>query len=148
MTLEKRCSRCRRSLPVSEFRANDKLRSGLDSWCLDCRREASREWRMAHRDECNERRRVPPSKLRCVECGGEFEGRKGKLICSRRCKDRRYARLHPEELREKQRRKYARRLLQTSIPESPLPMSGGLPASSLARSAGVVPAKLRVRPQR
>jgi hypothetical protein len=94
---------------VSEFRANEKLRSGLDSWCLDCRREASREWRTAHRDECNERRRVPPSKLRCVECGGEFEGRKGKLICSRRCKDRRYARLHPEELREKQRRKYARR---------------------------------------
>ena len=55
------------------------------------------------------RPRVAPAKLRCVECGGEFEGRRGKLICSRRCKDRRYARLHPEALREKQRRKYARR---------------------------------------
>ena len=31
--------------------------------------------------------------------------RKGKLICSRRCKDRRYARLHPEAVRAKQRRK-------------------------------------------
>ncbi|MGZ4379614.1 MAG: hypothetical protein ACXVRY_16260 [Gaiellaceae bacterium] len=52
---------------------------------------------------------MAPSKLTCVECGGEFEGRKGKLICSRRCTDRRYARMHPEELREKQRRKYERR---------------------------------------
>jgi hypothetical protein len=33
-TLEKRCSRCFRSLPVPEFRPNEKLRSGLDSWCL------------------------------------------------------------------------------------------------------------------
>jgi hypothetical protein len=44
-----------------------------------------------------------------VECGGEFEGRKGKLLRSRRCKDRRYARLHPEEIRAKQQRKYQRR---------------------------------------
>jgi hypothetical protein len=63
---------------------------------------------MAHRDEYNARRRVPPTRLRCVECGGEFDGRKGKLICSRRCKDRRYARFHPEELLAKKRRKYER----------------------------------------
>ena len=113
-TLEKRCSRCYRSLPVSAFRANEKLRSGLDSWCLDCRREASRLWRAEHRDECDERRRVPPLKLRCVECGGEFVGRKGKLICSRSCKDRRYARLHPEALRAKQRRKDERRRIKAS----------------------------------
>ena len=43
------------------------------------------------------------------------EGRKGKLICSRRCKDRRYARLHPEALRAKQRRKYARRRVCVAI---------------------------------
>ena len=44
------------------------------------------------------------------ECGGAFEGRKGKLICSRRCKDRRSMRGYiSEALREKQRRKYARR---------------------------------------
>ena len=61
-------------------------------WCLDCRREASRAWRAKHRDECNDRRRVPPSKLRCIECSEEFEGRRGRLLCSRRCKDRRYAR--------------------------------------------------------
>ena len=81
---------------------------GLDSWCLDCRREASRAWRAKNRDECNERRRVPPSKLTCVECGDEFDGRRNRLLCSRRCKDRRYARLHPEAVREKQRRKDGR----------------------------------------
>jgi hypothetical protein len=40
----------------------------------------------------------------------EFEGQKGRLLCGkRRCKDRRYARLHPEKLAAKQRRKYERR---------------------------------------
>jgi len=58
-----------------------------------------------NRGRINAARRKPPAKLRCVECGGEFEGRKGKLLCSRRCKDRRYARLHPEAVRAKQRRK-------------------------------------------
>jgi len=50
-----------------------------------------------------------------VECGGEFEGRRDRLLCgSRRCKDRRYARLHPEALREKERQKYRRRVLRTA----------------------------------
>jgi hypothetical protein len=104
----RRCRRCREVLPFSAFRPNLRLSSGWSSWCRACSGEATRQWRREH-PESNERRRIPPSKLRCVECGGEFEGRKGKLICSRRCKDRRYARLHPEELREKQRRRYARR---------------------------------------
>lgn len=71
--------------------------------------EATRAWREQNLERVNAARRKRPAKLRCVECGAEFEGRKGELICSRRCKDRRYARLHPDELREKQRRKYARR---------------------------------------
>jgi hypothetical protein len=49
-----------------------------------------------------------------VECGVSFEGRKDRLLCSRRCKDRRYARLHPEQLRAKERRKYERRTKRTS----------------------------------
>jgi hypothetical protein len=32
------------------------------------------------RERVNAARRKPPARLRCVECGGEFEGRKGKLI--------------------------------------------------------------------
>ena len=74
-----------------------------------CSNAATRAWREQNRERLNAALRTTPAKLRCVECGGDFEGRKGKLICSRRCKDRRYARLHPEELQEKQRRKYLRR---------------------------------------
>jgi hypothetical protein len=105
----KRCTRCREFLPFSAFRPNLRLKGGWHSWCRGCCVEATRAWREQNRERVNAARRTPPAKLRCVECGGEFEGPKGKLICSRRCKDWRYARLHPEELREKQRRKYARR---------------------------------------
>ena len=59
------------------------------------------------------RPRVAPSRKKCVECGTEFVGRKDRLLCgARRCKDRRYARLHPEELRAKERRKYERRRIK------------------------------------
>jgi hypothetical protein len=50
-----------------------------------------------------ESRRVAPTQLKCVECEEDFEGRKGRLVCSRRCKDRCYARLHPQKAREKAR---------------------------------------------
>jgi hypothetical protein len=57
----------------------------------------------------NVARRTRPAKLTCVECGEEFEGRRDRLLCGRRsCKDRRYARLHPERLAAKQRWKYER----------------------------------------
>jgi hypothetical protein len=104
------CARCRQRLPVSAFRPNPKLRSGLHSWCRGCCRVAARESRVKYRDRYNERRRIPPTALTCVECGAAFEGRKDRLICGlRRCKDRRYARLHPEQLRAKEARKYQRR---------------------------------------
>jgi hypothetical protein len=59
--------------------------------------------------EYNEARRIPPSQLVCVECGETFWGRKDRLVCSRRCKDARYARLYPEAWREKRRRYFQRR---------------------------------------
>jgi len=49
------------------------------------------------------------AELTCSECGETFEGWRGRLICSPRCKDRRFKRLHPEQARAKQRRKDARR---------------------------------------
>ncbi len=76
---------------------------------------ASSDWREANPDRVrayNARRRAEyaaqrqPSK--CSVCGTVME-RAGKVVCSRRCKDRRYARLHPEQVREKRRRKDARR---------------------------------------
>jgi hypothetical protein len=73
--------------------------------------ERNRRWRAEHPEQqqlYNERRRRAPSQLECVECGGSFEGPKNRLLCSRRCKDRRYARLHPDKLREKKRRRTER----------------------------------------
>lgn len=41
----KLCARCKQHRPAVAFRANTKLRSGLDSWCRDCHVQALREWR-------------------------------------------------------------------------------------------------------
>src|SRR5687768_3491073 len=88
--------------------------------CMDCGEPVAYLGRRPPRKRCepcaavvratyNAERRVGPVALRCVECGGEFEGRPDRLVCSRRCKDRRYARFHPETLKAKERRKAARR---------------------------------------
>jgi hypothetical protein len=106
----RRCRRCRELLPFSAFRPNLKLSSGWSSWCRACSAEATRAWRERNRERINAARRTSPAKLTCVECGEVFEGRKGRLLCGRRsCKDKRYARLHPDKVREKQARKYQRR---------------------------------------
>ncbi len=53
---------------------------------------------------------APPASGVCSECGEEItDGRRDRLVCSRRCKDARYRRLHPEEYAAKQHRKYQRR---------------------------------------
>jgi hypothetical protein len=44
-----------------------------------------------------------------VECGRSFEGLPDRLVCSRRCKDARYKRKHPEEYAAKRKRYRARR---------------------------------------
>jgi hypothetical protein len=81
--------------------------------------ETAREWRERNPDYIaayNAGRRIGPVKLLCTECGGEFEGRKGRLVCSRRCKDARYTRRHPEKAKAKAARHQRRvraRLKQT-----------------------------------
>jgi len=106
----RRCTHCGEFLPFSAFRPNLRLSSGWSSWCRDCSVESSRAWRERNRERVNAARRTPLAKRTCVECGGEFEGQKSRLLCgSRRCKDRRYQRLHPEAYRAKERRKYQRR---------------------------------------
>jgi len=104
----KRCSKCKRHLPFSAFRPNLKMRSGWDSWCRGCHLEANRRWRAAHPEAARGRRRAEPIEVTCSECGESFLGRPDRVVCSRRCKDRRYARLHPDKLAEKKRRKYRR----------------------------------------
>ena len=76
------------------------------------RAEYLREWRAESPERVKayaEARRIPPSQLACSECGTSFEGRKDRLICSRRCKDARYSRQRPETWRAKRRRYQARR---------------------------------------
>jgi hypothetical protein len=96
----KRCTKCNDWLPSSSFRRNRSVSTGLSSWCKACHVERTRQW---HEDNpeavraFNKARRIPPAQLTCVECGKGFEGRKDTLTCSRRCKDKRYARLHPGE---------------------------------------------------
>jgi hypothetical protein len=108
---------CRRRLAAAEFLPNLKLQGGLGSYCRDCLREKKRQWREAHPEEIaayNESRRKPLAEL--VECEKGFEGRPHAMLCSRRCKDRRYRRMHPEQVRAKERRKYERRRERRSVP--------------------------------
>ena len=65
------------------------------SWCRECHRQATREWRARHRDEVNARRRESyrranpkPDGRRCIECGGEMpEARNADaLVCSPECR--------------------------------------------------------------
>ena len=103
------CTHCKQWLPFSAFRPNLRLKSGWNSWCRACSAESTKRWRERNADKLR-RPRVAPSQKTCVECGASFVGRKDRLLCgARRCKDRRYARLHPEAVRAKQRRKDERR---------------------------------------
>jgi hypothetical protein len=43
----------------------------------------------------------------CTECPNELKG-KQRLVCSSRCRDGRFKRLHPEAYAERERRKVAR----------------------------------------
>jgi hypothetical protein len=116
---EKRCGHCQAFLPVESFRVEpcqskfDPWRKWkLSSWCRPCMVEASRRWRAENPEyerAYNEARRTPPAKLECSECGVRFEGRRGRLVCSRRCRDARYRRLHPEAYAAKRARKDKRR---------------------------------------
>lgn len=106
-TTHKHCPRCGGFLPLEDFRPNARLKSGWSSWCRRCSLSATREWRDRNReaiDAYNRARRIPPAELTCVECGVTFEGRRNRLVCSRGCKDARYAKFHPEQAQEKARR--------------------------------------------
>lgn len=112
----KRCPHCKGWLPFSAFRQDRTTRSWLSSWCRKCLAEATRDWRQRNSAEINAERRAayreanPLEPRTCPECGETFTPKRtDAIICGkRRCKDRRYRRLHPEEYRAKQRRKAAR----------------------------------------
>jgi len=108
----RKCARCQVVKPAAAFRRNPNLKSGLHSYCRECATEVGRLWREANREyvaALKARRKVPPTELVCSECGETFYGRKDQLVCGRKCRDKRYQRLHPAEYKAKRQRKDARR---------------------------------------
>ena len=84
----KLCVRCGRSKTLEQFTPNPRLRSGLNSWCRECCREANRRWRAENRDAYNLARHMLPARLECSECGAEFFGRPNRKTCSPECRKR------------------------------------------------------------
>ena len=66
--LEVLCSRCERSLPSDNFKADPRYKSGFTSWCKECHREKNREWYALNKSKHNKRvaewRRNNPEKSR------------------------------------------------------------------------------------
>jgi hypothetical protein len=52
------CARCREHLGASAYRISPYSSDGLDSWCIECRREYSREWRARKREEARRQDRT------------------------------------------------------------------------------------------
>lgn len=123
---DKTCRRCGQSKPAADFRANDRMRDGLNSWCKACQVERTREWRRDHRDEYNAVRRRGPVELTCVECGEVFpSARADTLTCGYTCRRRRKYRREQEgwaSLAE----------LRATAPKSPKPVHK---ASAVAEGA-------------
>ena len=91
------CSGCGEAKPLEAFNSSRRVVDGFAWWCRDCQREAQRFWRLGHRDAVeayNVGRRVGPRWVKCSECDEVFVRRSNQVVCSRRCKDRRYRRLH------------------------------------------------------
>jgi len=64
----KRCPRCKRDLPRTEFGEQQSRKDGLDSYCRECRRAYQRE-RQKKNASRNPDEVVVPSEKRCSKCG-------------------------------------------------------------------------------
>lgn len=53
----KRCTKCGRELPLSEFGKMKTEKNGLSSWCRECNRAIAGAWAKAHPERCRERLR-------------------------------------------------------------------------------------------
>jgi hypothetical protein len=108
---EKTCARCGLLRPLGEFVRDASKRVGRGSICRDCDREKSRAYYLEHREQVLERaaaRRPPAPARSCEECGEPLpDGRR--VVCSRRCAEARYRRLHPEAWAAREQRKVVRR---------------------------------------
>jgi hypothetical protein len=99
------CTLCKRMLPWDEFGLDRSKSNGHKSSCKAC--DSARVLKRYH-----EQRADVPAPT-CEECGVELEGRR-RVVCSSRCRERRFRRLNPEaygtrEAAKVERRREARR---------------------------------------
>jgi hypothetical protein len=87
---------------------------------LERRAASAKAWREKNPEKVEARnaaRRRQPSERTCVECGESFVAvRVDRVICSRKCKDRRHRRLHAETYAAKKRAYRERRRAAGSVP--------------------------------
>jgi len=110
---EKTCGRCGESRPLVEFIKDASKRLGRGSICRRCDRETSSAYYRDNREavllrEAARRAATNPGPRVCHECGAALQGR-ALVVCSSRCREARYRRLHPEAYAARERRKVARR---------------------------------------
>ena len=114
----KRCSRCKREKPVTEFGKNQGMKDGLQHYCRECNRAYQREYQRERRKKNAARRpdEIPvPSGKRCPGCGitrpssewprnrTRFDGLADHCKPCTRGRDAKYRAENPEKNRENAR---------------------------------------------
>lgn len=64
----KKCSRCKRHLPLNSFASNKSLRDGLQVYCRECSAAYCAERRRAKGYQVRPKVQVPPGHTRCPRC--------------------------------------------------------------------------------
>ena len=86
---------CSRWLSLEDFPLNRHMHLGRGSWCRDCVRRATEDWRQRNRERVNAERRVayreqhPLPERPCIVCGEPFGKRADALVCGERCRNQR-----------------------------------------------------------
>jgi hypothetical protein len=89
---EKPCSACSRWLPLEAFPLNRSRYLGRGSRCLECAREATRDWRRRNRERVNAERRAvyreahPLPERPCVDCGEVFTAKRRDVVRCPACR--------------------------------------------------------------
>jgi hypothetical protein len=108
---EKLCFQCGGVKPLEEFTRDKRKINGAGTYCRDCDRERSKAYYRANRERILERaaaKRGPRPVRHCSECGSELEPPK-RVVCSPRCREARFKRLHPEAYAAREEAKVERR---------------------------------------
>lgn len=106
------CARCGGWFELADLVTDRKRPSGHRAMCKRC--DSARSLEQYHR-------RHPRVERHCEECGVELVGQQRLVCASYRCKEARFARLHPEaakarEAKRVERRREARRRARENVP--------------------------------